>query len=367
MRRLPIIVLVLMASSLACSQSSPSATQTPEISDGLPTADSLASGVVKGFGISPQGFPNDYSQMDGFLREAASFPNGGVMFNGAWREDIEAGSDAGEPPSSAIGIMQQAESYGFTPIIVFGWRSDASNLHLSVPANGTDDWTNTEAQALFEQMLVDFAESYQPPYLFLGNESDEYFTSNPEDYARWIDFYNRAYGVIKAVSPNSLVGPIFQYERMSGLGSQNNWTDAQWGALEAHDLSRVDIVGITLYPFFSVATPEELPNDYLVPLQERIGDIPVAITETGWPAEPLGAQEFPWESSPEAQVRYVEALGRVLQDVDARVVNWLFLYPLEYNPEMASAWEIFGSLALYDFGGNQRSVYDAWKSFSLAK
>lgn len=358
-KRLLAIPTLLLITSLACNgteQLPPESTETSQ-------AESPENGTVKGYGISPMGWPQDFSRLEEFLAEVGSFPNGGVMFSGPWRDDVQNGSDAGQVPRTAASIASGAAEFGYVPINVLGWRSEGNVVHLAVPANPTNDWTNEEAKALYEQMLVEFAQTYQPPYIFLGNESDEYFAGFPEDYARWIEFYNRAYDSIKAVSPQTKIGPIFQYERMAGIGMLNNWTESHWGALESHDLSRVDLVGITFYPWFSAPTPQELPDDYLAPLLQRIGDIPIAITETGWPAEYFGELEFPWQASPDMQVAYIDALGRILAGKNIEILNWAFLYPLAYSEEIELLWELFGPLALYDQEGNRRPAYEPWLNF----
>lgn len=305
------------------------------------------------------GFPNDYSHFPDFLAEVGDLPNSGVLFNSAWRQDVEFGSDAGIIPATAIDLLKEAANYDYTPMIVFGWRTE-QQLHVEVPANQTNDWTNTEAKALFKQMLEDLA-AYHPPYLFLGNESDAYFIANQDDYTRWVAFYNEAYDAIKTVSPETEVGPIFQYERMSGQGYINRWTTPYWGALEAHDLNKVDIVGITLYPWLSVVTPEDIPDGYLDPLTERIGDKPIAITETGWPGDSFGLQT-PWEASPEAQLRFVDALARILNGANIRILNWLHLYQMQLPADRTEFAE-FTSISLRDAEGNKRPIYDVWVEF----
>lgn len=348
-----ILSFVLLA---ACARpASPSTSVAPT------SATSEAEEVIKGYGISPLGFPADYNRFSDFLEEVGGMPNGGVMFNGAWRQDVINGANAGETPATAITVIEQATVYGFTPIIVFGWRSDNS-LCLNVPANGANDWTNEQAKDLFAQMLVDFASNYHPPYLFLGNENDAYYITNPEDYARWVAFYNRAYDAIKVVSPETQVGPVFQYEHLSGQATFNQWTTPQWGALEAHDLAKVDILGITLYPWLGAATPEEVPDSYLDPLVKRIGDKPVAFTETGWPGENLGVPTA-WETSPEAQLRYIDALQRILPRVNPKMLNWLHLYPMVQTGGNQVSWQIFSSVSLRETLGNKRPVYDAWVQF----
>jgi hypothetical protein len=324
-----------------------------------PTPPSVV-GAIKGYGISPLGFPADYSNLPAFLEEVGSLPNGGVMFNGAWRQDVADGSDAGEIPSAAILVVEQGEANGYTPIIVFGWRSEDS-LHIGVPANPANHWANQEARALFKQMLVDFVSSYHPPYLFLGNESDAYFINVPEDYQNWIAFYNEAYDAIKDVSPETMVGPIFQYERLSGQGAFSQWTTPHWGALTSHDLERIDILGITMYPWLNVVTPSQVPDNYLAPLMEIVGDKPIAITETGWPGDPLGLP-VAWEATLDAQLLFVERLDGILRGANIRMLNWLHLYQIAVTPESTDFAE-FASISLRDAQGNKRPVYDAWINF----
>lgn len=357
-RLYPLLIVLLLALS-ACAQSTPADDQDAPSSEAAVPTDGA---VVKGYGISPYGFPQDYSQYAEFLEEVGSLPYGGVMYNGAWRDDVDGGSDSGEIPQTAASVMRDSETFGYIPIIVMGWRSDEQNLHIGLPDNPVDDWTNEEAKAAFEQMLVAYASEYHPPFLFLGNESDAYYTADAEDYARWVAFYNRAYDAVKAVSPHTRVGPILQYERLSGQGATNGWTEPQWGALDLHDLDRIDILGLTMYPWLGFSTPEDIPDDYLAPILERIGNLPIAITETGWPGEAL-AVGAPWEQSPEAQMRYIDALERILEGVNIKMLNWLHLHPLNPFDRESNEYLAFGAISLYDQDGNRRPVYQPWIEF----
>src|SRR3990170_8428896 len=127
--------LLLLTSFVAC---------TP-----LAQPTSAASTLVKGYGISPQGFPADYSHFPDFLQEVGSLPHGGVMFNGAWL-DLTGQQAPGALPAVAVTVVEQAGQFSYTPIIVFGWRSEET-IHLSVPKNPAANWTNAEAKALFKQ------------------------------------------------------------------------------------------------------------------------------------------------------------------------------------------------------------------------
>lgn len=319
--------------------------------------------VIKSVALSPRGFPTDFSHLDEFFQEASSLPDAGVTWNGSWRDDLENGTDAGSPPGGALLVAEQADVYGFEPVVVFGWRSD-EELHVRVPGNAVNDWSNEEAAALFVQMARTYASERHPPVVFLGNESDLYFDLNPEDYLRWVDVYDRAYEAVKEVSPETEVGPVFQYERLAGIGVLANMDTPLWGALDAHDLSHVDLIGLTVYPFFAYSTPQQIPADYFAPLDTHRGSVPIAITESGWPAEPGENGPPPWDTSEESQVAYVDALRRMLAGRGARVVTWLYIHPLQPTATPAGpAWNIFHSISLRREDGAERDVYAEWRDF----
>lgn len=320
--------------------------------------------ALKGFGISPLGFPLDYSKTTGFFAEVGGMKNGAVLWNAAWRDDVVNGTDSGTIPAGTVSLEQAASTYHFTPLFVFGWRS-GNVLYLNVPSNPVNNWTNTDAQALFRSMLVQFASAYKPPYLFLGNENDSYYEQDPADYANWIKFYNSAYDAIKSVSPQTMVGPVFNYEHLSGSGVLNGWTQPTWQALDEHDLTRVDIVGITLYPWLNYASADAVPANYLDPLLSHIGSKPIAVTETGWPAENLGGLNPPWETSETAQVTYLSKLSAMLSGKNVKLVDWLFLNPMVDPGGSPVSWELFGSVSVRNSTGGKRAVYDPWISTVL--
>ncbi len=283
------------------------------------------------------------------------------MWNGSWRHGIDTqGYDGSGPvplPGGAELTALQAEELRFTPLFVFGWRS-GDTPHLAVPGNSVNDWSNADARELYAEVVSRFAATYRPPFLFLGNESDAYFALDPVDYARWIDAYEEAYAAVKAASPETLVGPVFQFEETAGLGELTGETDPRWGAVEAHDLATVDVVGISLYPWFRSERAEDVPADHLAPLFERIGDTPVLVTETGWAAEEHPDLPTPWIESEAQQVAYVNRLFEMFQGRDVRGAVWAFLHPLLEDDTLVG--RLFGTISLRREDGTERPVYDAW-------
>jgi len=243
-------------------------------------------------------------------------------------------------------------------MINFAWRSGDS-LVLSVPGNSTNDWTNTTMKGHFLNMLINAADSLQPTYLFIGNETSRYWELDSVDYLNWVDFYHTAYDSIKVHSPNTKVGTVFNYEHLSGQGELVNFTTSYWQAFAAHDTSKIDILGLTVYPFFNDTLANDVPNNYLDPLFNRVGNIPVAITETGWPADSfIGA----WEATPLQQELYVDKLFDIINGHNVEVVNWLFLhYSLDVTNTDAD--KVFRSVSLRDSLGNDRPALAKWLSY----
>lgn len=318
---------------------------------------------LRGVSLSPRGQslsgPADGASIEAFYDEVAGFKGSAVLWNGAWRDDAAGGSNAGSMPAAARAIEVQASKRCFVAVPVFGWRAGATPL-IKTPGNPTNDWTNAEARERFTSMLRAFAEEYRPPYVFLGNENDFYFQQAPGDYGNWLSLYNATYDAIKAVSSQTKVGPVFNYEHLAGVGALNGWTKAQWGALDGHDLARIDVVGLSVYPFLGARAPDAIPDDYFEPLFARIGDRPVVITETGWPAERLGGVETPWVPGEREQVEYIGWLTALLGGHHVEVVNWLLLHALHDDGTNAAAWRLFGSVSLRDAVGEPRPAYEVW-------
>lgn len=320
--------------------------------------------ILAGFRLSPQGFPNTYGKTIEFMVEVGRMPDSAIMFRGPWRDDAAGGSDAGELPRGAEIVARLHATYGYTPIIAFTWRQQ-DELLLAVPENDLNRWSNTASRDKFRTMLVQFAAEHKPPYLFLGYESNLYLEHDPHDYAHWLNFYNSAYDAIKQASPETMVGTVFQYEHLAGRGRLNGWTKTHWEALTRHDLKRIDIVGITLYPWLNYETPQQVTAAHLQPLFQRIGGIPVAITETGWPADHPTGLGVRWQTSPEAQAAYIESLTAMLAGRDVRIVNWTFLHPMAYTDDHPATngpliWQLLDEISLYDRQGHRLPAYDRW-------
>lgn len=309
-----------------------------------------------GFGLSPAGFPVTYANIFNFFSEVAdSVCSGGIAYgNGAWRD---APASSGNIPGFAkLVSLNQPSPYGYTDMLTFAWASYPL-LYLSTPNNPVNNWTNNNTRVLFLQALVRAADSLRPAYLFIGNEVDFYIGQDSAGYSNWCSFYRMAYDSVKAHSPSTKVGTVFSYEHLSGMGTLTGWTAPHWNALTDMDTSRMDVIGISLYPFFGNTNASLVPSTYLDALFNRAGNIPVVITETGWPADPFIGS---WTSSPTEQVNYVNKIFNLISTRNVPAMNWLFLNYLMDHSNTGDS--IFCSVSLRDSSGNDRPAKSLWLS-----
>ncbi|MCC7460178.1 MAG: hypothetical protein IT286_02635 [Proteobacteria bacterium] len=313
-----------------------------------------------GFSYSPVGFPDSSNQSTAFFEDMEQFNDTSVISTQIWRDDLEAGTDAGKTPKQAELIQDSALQYCFVPVSTFSWRENGTN-YIRIPGYALNNWSNVQARTKFISMLVTFANKYRPPYLLLGHENDFYFQEDPIDYANWLMVYNAAYDAIKEVSESTKIGPSFSYEHMSGQGFLKGWNATYWEALEQHDLSRVDVVGLTVFPFFNFEDPADVPGNYLNSIVTKIGTRPIVITQTGWPARNLGGLNPQWSTTEEDQVTYVNRLTAVTVGKNIPSVNWLYYNsPTQENTEN---WKTFGSVSLRTMQGNEYQVFNSWLNF----
>lgn len=348
----------LVATSLllviaGCDTSDPD----PDGSNGPPRTDNL----LRGFALSPEGFPEDYSRTEAFFDEVQSLGRGSVLSNSAWRDDLQDGTDAGEIPEAAELVASQSRMNGVEPVTVFGFHSGAE-LFISVPGNDVNDWSNTDAVAAFAGMAAGFAEQYEPKFLFLGNETDFYAEQDPDGYEAWTAAYRTIRSAVKDANPETAVGTVFNVEHMLGRGVFSGWNTPQTQAWTLHDETTIDVVGLTIYPYLGTADPADIPSSYLDDVVDLIGDRPIVITETGWPADDAGSV-VAWLPGEDEQVTFAQRLDAMIAGKNVRAAHWLFLYPATSGLPQ-NELVTFGSVSVRDENGEKRPVYGFWEVFN---
>lgn len=243
-----------------------------------PAARGFLMGVA---GLIPRNFPN--SSADDWLNLYETLPETGELL-GVYTNWADSSETAGQIPGVVSTQFGLAPRYNFTPLVALGF-------HRDVPGGGLEptlSWADPIARGQFKQAAVSIAEQYQPAHLALGVEVNRFYEYDPAAFNDFVSAYAGIYDAIKAVSPHTLVFPIFQLEMTKGGGyllGGSEEREPQWELLDRFG-ERLDLAAFTTYPFFDYPSPADLPADYYAEIGTHTPR-PLAFTEIGWPSAPL--------------------------------------------------------------------------------
>ncbi len=168
-----------------------------------------------------------------------------------------------------------------------------------------------------------------PDYFAYGIESNGGFSSiNDPNFIRFHNFIQAIYPTLKTENPDI---PIF----LSVQTSNTDATRADFLELTAELLQYSDWIAISSYPYFrwdpkspigitTAGHPNEIPADHLSAIRDLDPDKPIAIAETGYPAQDLilptlGINQ---PATPQWQQLYVNQLLRELNQFNAEFIIW---------------------------------------------
>lgn len=221
------------------------------------------------------------------------------------------------------------------------------------------------AYLAYAQRVIEYL---NPDYLAIGIEANGLLTNTPDAWPDYLELHQVVYEQLKVDHPDlpimvSLIAPAL----LEGYTEEHDYS-AQMKALE-DIMPYSDYFALSLYPYMSVYTTEQLPDDLFEQLRE-LSDKPMAIAETGYPADsfsitlPDGVYTF--ESNPHKQAEYMALLLNSAQAYDMQfVVNFVLR---DYD----AVWEALGrdetlaiwrDTGIYDEDGNLRPAGEIWMAW----
>lgn len=349
MRRILAGLLSLTLATLACGMGTPPLS-TPEPAS--ITATHVSEPQLGIAGLIPRNYPNpsasDWTDLFTHLHETGNL----VGIYTAWSDSPET---EGHPPKVIKTAFDLQKQYGITPVIALSFYQDTVNDHLA-PLIRWDDAGQRERAV---QTARQIAESYRPPYFALGIEINRYYEEYPTNFESYVNLYAEMYDAIKAVSPPTLVFPIFQYEKTRGgvFFSGDNQAQPEWELLDKFK-GRMDLVAFTTYPFLLYATPADLPDDYYTEIA-RYRSQEIAFTEIGWPSAVLSEMpDSPFGGSPDEQSEFVRRFFSLTSDLLLEMALWSF--PHDIGPDFNAA---FTSVSLRENNGAPKPALQVWQSY----
>ena len=211
-------------------------------------------------------------------------------------------------------------------------------------------------------------EHFRPDYLAIGIEVNELIHHSPQQWPAFVELYKHTYSQLKKAYPDLAIFATVTLHNLTNRG----WDDLQVQQDKIREfLQYVDIVGISYYPF--MAGQSERPTKTLDWVR-KFTDKPLAITETGYPAETIVLRTYNLtiSSNPAKQKTYFETLlDQAVRDDYLFVIAFLHRdYDALWEkikdtaPEAFIVWKDCG---LIDEDAKERPAYDVWRQYLSMK
>lgn len=219
--------------------------------------------------------------------------------------------------------------------------------------------------AAYTNFAADLIRRFSPDYFNLGIEVSELALNDSAAYDELVRFTAAVSGSLSAQFPN--------VQLMASVALKHPGSSA--AATIRTELPRliqhVDVVGISVYPYVFFDHPDRgdpanLPTDWLSQVTQLAGGRPVAIAETGWPAETLTIPSFGVDIASDSakQNAYLNALFNAADALDAVFIVWFSLvdYDALWNGALQRdpVAQIWRDTGLYDENLNTRPALDTW-------
>lgn len=174
-------------------------------------------------------------------------------------------------------------------------------------------------QDAYRRYVTAFARRFQPEYLGLAAETNLVRKlAPPALYAGVVRAANAAAADLRAAGSTALLLTSVQVETAwGGLPRGGPYAGVEQ---DLADFPFIQVLGLSTYPYFAYAQPEQIPDAYFSRLLDGRA-LPVMIVEGGWTSASVG----PVHSSPELQARYLARLAQLADAAHARgIIQLLF-------------------------------------------
>jgi hypothetical protein len=218
---------------------------------------------------------------------------------------------------------------------------------------------NLQVQNAFIAYAEYVAQNYRPKYLALGVEVNSYQQQHPEDFERFVIVYHRAYDAVKALSPDTLVFPTFQFEELQGLLPVSDPRQPQWNLVSRFE-PRLDMVAVSSFPNLVYEDPQLIPPSYYAQIPSYT-DHPIALSALGYASEPAPGGS----ASGATEEKQAQFLQRTL-DTAAQLQFQTIVWFVGQDPtfESDAGFEAFRRTGLARENGTDKPAWAVWAAMA---
>ncbi|MBU1171932.1 MAG: hypothetical protein KKD44_20450 [Proteobacteria bacterium] len=225
--------------------------------------------------------------------------------------------------------------------------------------------TETAIQQLYRDYVTAFVQLLEPDYIGLASETNLIRKIAPANvYTAVVQAANDAAGDLEAIHATAPILISVQVETAWGvLGGD--------GTFEGIDTDIVDFpfaqaLGLSSYPYFGFAQPDDIPDDYYSRLLAGIS-LPAMVVEGGWISNSVGAIT----SSQDTQARYIALQADLLDSISAKAVIQTLFADIDISSlplPIPDNLSLFTTLGLMNENFGAKQALDVWdNSFARQK
>jgi hypothetical protein len=241
--------------------------------------------------------------------------------------------------------------YGIRPVLTLSFATikevpgEGLKYVIDAPEGVNPDLSDPEFRRLWIEEAESIASEFEPDYLSLGNEINDYFYLHPDEIDDFKTLLEEAYSAVKDASPKTRIMVVLSFTHLID--------NDQWDMLSSFEDS-VDAIGLTTYPWKHFDDPEDIPPDYYTRIEQHTSK-PIAFTEIGW----TSSQES--GSSEQEQARFLIKFLELTGELNVEMVSWLFLHEPELTGIAASVTSPETStISLKNSDGSRKEIYYLW-------
>ncbi len=364
-----LVLFILLLASTACSDPTPPVpTITPHSVGGAPRAYHLGFTTFP-YDISREAVDYTYDRLISDADLIAIHMDNGIPWKEAladeafnkhimeqWEQDR-----AHIPPGHAVYVA-------ITPInsdrnTLATYRAKEDDMPLPAPWDGYA-FNAPEVKQAYLNYVLRVIDYFQPDYLTVGIEVNLLMKNSPEKWAAYLELQQATYTEVKLQHPDL---PVMV--SMTAPELLDDFTDSDYAAqmqVLQDVLPYSDYFALSLYPFMG-AYLTDYPDSMWDDLFALNPGKPIAIAETGFPAETLELPSFNLRFAADAdkQAAFVADLLTQADEQDmVFIVNFILrdydaLWKKIGSIEVFSIWRDTG---LYDENGNPRPALTSWNT-----
>ena len=275
-----------------------------------------------------------------------------------WQEML-SGDLSAETVQTTQREIELAEEHGLDlfvaidPMDVSTGRSRLANLPDDLRGAGFADDDIRRAFIAYAQYV---AENYQPAYLALGVDVNSYQLRQPEDFEQFVTLYHEAYEAVKALSPETVVFPVFQLEQLKGILPAAEPYLPQWRLIELFE-PRLDLLAVNSFPSIVFVDPAHIPTTYYAQLAEHT-EGPVAIAGMGYSSGP--GPNSADDSSEEDQAAFLRLAFDSAEQLSMPLVVWFVGQDLTFTGE--PLFDQLQHIGLVHQDGTSKAAWREWQA-----